>query len=742
MLTTSVAATSVSPPGGQSASTTSVAPGGGPDGERDARCAAATLGEPLRADSHQVFTKWLGEAFQPTTESRLAFVDQLEAAFRQPGRAPDACFPAMPAIVEPRDDTMNVFGQFIDCYDMTNRRSFAELTWNMQRVPIAVVSGGPGTGKSTLLAIAARAFPGLRPGGRVLYAGLTPDAQEEDFDAGCPTDVRVAHRLLHAASGAASVRHSVTNARTALGMAPPSSSPAALSPREQGFFPDKLLSNPMVLDTVIRRLLGAEETAPLLICADELRKLGAQPEVGETPHVALSVLWSLTQVSQAAAARIAGAREAGRGGRAAATYVAASVGSYLDPMSSVMVPGGRCVYWLSLPPLPVAKWDGALVASMDMAAIDGATKARARHDLWLALGHARGLDAAFRALERDPRTSPTATDWAPAVEAFLAAAARKYADPIDLLRVLFAPVYFGSSNRNYEPGSGLTCAILAEEAGICNVVRRWDDRVDTVWMHPRVALEVCEGIEGQRRRTGTVAAIGGAFIGDVKRLCRLLFLNPTERAGVAVDGDALGVGKCYEQIVSLALACRVGAAGYGTAMTVGELLYGRGVRMGGLADVHVSVGRAPREVALQRSCTPAACADAVPWRSRLLGECDVIADSVLGFRIHPAGARASVALGLIHGGAQRGARCRQMAAGDSACAVESFLGAHEFIQVLVTPHSLVGDKTLRTWSLREGGHELHEAVLTREDVARWCPMMSHSACDVRLAQLATGPPSV
>ena len=63
--------------------------------------------------------------------------------------------------------------------------------------------------------------------------------------------------------------------------------------------------------------------------------------------------------------------------------------------------------------------------------------------------------------------------------------------------------------------------------------------------------------------------------------------------------------------------------------------------------------------------------------------------------------------------------------------VRRFLSGRPFVHVLVTPnppHS--GSPT--PWRL--GDSECHEALVTHDDVRRWCPMVAYSAYDARVLQ--------
>ena len=69
--------------------------------------------------------------------------------------------------------------------------------------------------------------------------------------------------------------------------------------------------------------------------------------------------------------------------------------------------------------------------------------------------------------------------------------------------------------------------------------------------------------------------------------------------------------------------------------------------------------------------------------------------------------------------------------------MKEFLKNRYFVHICVTPNAVPVDGLLQPWTLPGVAHSLHEAVLTREDVGRWCPMVAHSACDARVAQFSS-----
>ena len=77
------------------------------------------------------------------------------------------------------------------------------------------------------------------------------------------------------------------------------------------------------------------------------------------------------------------------------------------------------------------------------------------------------------------------------------------------------------------------------------------------------------------------------FIGSVKALCHVVLQQPVQPVPGPIQPPELG--KLYEEIVALALACRVAACD--GEVTLGRLLHGGGPTawMTGLADVSVVV---------------------------------------------------------------------------------------------------------------------------------------------------------
>ena len=111
------------------------------------------------------------------------------------------------------------------------------------------------------------------------------------------------------------------------------------------------LGEPGTVLSVLRGALGLPDTAPLLLAADELRKLGNEPNVGEMSDVAVDALKTLSRLSQRSFIRRAKVSTRG------ATYICASAYTAYDPYESVTKGSNRRVFYLPLPPLNLELWD-------------------------------------------------------------------------------------------------------------------------------------------------------------------------------------------------------------------------------------------------------------------------------------------------------------------------------------------------------------------------------------------------
>eukprot|EP00760_Papus_ankaliazontas_P031021 PhM_4_TR5168/c5_g1_i2/m.79886 len=98
-------------------------------------------------------------------------------------------------------------------------------------------------------------------------------ADDQVFDKKCPTQVRVAHRLLHAlVDFKINLPDFIQSIRQELELL------------QDG---DRVLSYPSVILPVVRGVLEMNDDAPLLLAADELRKLGDEPPIGERSEEAV-----------------------------------------------------------------------------------------------------------------------------------------------------------------------------------------------------------------------------------------------------------------------------------------------------------------------------------------------------------------------------------------------------------------------------------------------------------------------
>jgi hypothetical protein len=255
---------------------------------------------------------------------------------------------------DPRKEAVNSFSSFLDAADQAGKHDVTKLENDKIRIPIAANSGTAGSGKTTQLEILCDEFSKLRAGGKFVYCTMGGDnACDSSCDASCPVAVRMAHRIIHAALNQREIKLTGfwTSVRYRLGMAELGVRPRG--PNQEGM--ERVLAEPLAVVEVCRRLLNMEDSAPLLIAVDELRKLGdGEPEVGEVSEVAVEALKYLASLSQRSFVQqhYSGTKP---------TYVVGSAYTALDPAKGVTEGSNRPVHFLPLPPLKLSYgWDAEI----------------------------------------------------------------------------------------------------------------------------------------------------------------------------------------------------------------------------------------------------------------------------------------------------------------------------------------------------------------------------------------------
>ena len=149
---------------------------------------------------------WQGAVDSDMTSEMLENIAKLVQEIKKWARPPVNHFRS-PVPFDKRTEALNVFASFLDDADMTGTGTGAgdhivdQLAGDKRRIPIAVNSGTSGSGKTTQLKILCNEFSSLRPGGKFVYCTMNGENSIVcDCDVGSPIDVRVAHRIIHAAA--------------------------------------------------------------------------------------------------------------------------------------------------------------------------------------------------------------------------------------------------------------------------------------------------------------------------------------------------------------------------------------------------------------------------------------------------------------------------------------------------------------------------------------------------------------
>ncbi len=649
-----------------------------------------------------------------------------------------------------RKESVNVFASFLDDADMTGKRDVDDLAGDKTRIPIAVNSGTAGSGKTTQLEILCNEFSRLRPGGKFVYCTMNGEnSRFRDFDASYDIDVRIAHRIIHAAANpSVSVQRFWGLVRRNLGM-------AGLGAAASNTYQDSLenvLDSPQAIVAVCRRVLDLDDATPLLLAVDELRKLGKdEPPVGEVSDVAVSALKSLASLSQWSFV------EQHRSGTKP-TYVIGSAYTAYDPSKGITEGSDRTVHFLPLPPLQLScGWDARIC---EAAGRDEKEKLAGRTLLWFSQRNARMMDRVFGDLlaakaanqkwhDVLEKQKARVDDSPAAIHRYLEACAKKSLDPAVIVQNLFWARPSNTLLKQFH--DSMKQALLAEASGLCSIIR--EEYGDTVYMHPVYLQQLCKKLEkGVHNKP---------YMSAVLELCTAMQELPS-----MPKEDS---GKLYEKIVTLAFVCRA-ATCFDPEVTVGELL--------GSKQTSVSQGekgvfsRLVKTLLLEQQKIEAfpRAAERLPggggWRNV---ECtgtprpgtyfipsdpyNTVLDSGLSLLPNKGDTKpVLVALQMkelahptetitnMFSDDGRASRGRQMEWGGTHQLVSQCLDQQDMVLVAVTPNP-VENVTLAPWlvanhSNRNAGFTCHEVLVTNADIRKWSPMAAFSACDARVLQMA------
>ena len=232
----------------------------------------------------------------------------------------------------------------------------------------------------------------------------------------------------------------------------------------------------------------------------------------------------------------------------------------------------------------------------------------------------------------------------------------------------------------------------------------------------------------------------------------------------ALPGDAHS-GKLYEKIIMQMLVCRV-AASFANTTPLSELIgkpYNDPIFD---ADVVVracseekKIKAFPRAAELMAdgkwrnvACSKMPTPQGAPWHcSESLDSHNTVVDGLLTLPLAASvNGKKSVCIGVQnkeHENADEAVRSFRMNKRNSVVdgrpvhldwgpnnegVVGKFLDPHHFVHTLVTPNA-PPTGSMKAFDIRSG-RTLHEALITHEDIRRYCPMVAYSACDARVLQ--------
>lgn len=229
---------------------------------------------------------------------------------------------------------------------------WTELEEDRKRVPIACNAGISGSGKTTQLALLCQDFVAPPKSGIAVYFTLNGDtSRAQTCDERDMSDDRLARRILH---GLVNHRQRLPNFISQL---------LEIEQQQTGEQRRSWRFREWLFDSIpqiIRGVYGVDDSTPILIAADELRKWGDEPAVGRSSPAAVDILGGLASISQRAAARKAKAMLERSQSVPGSVYIAASTLSVFDPSKAITIGSGRPVYYMPLPPLNPCIFDAFL----------------------------------------------------------------------------------------------------------------------------------------------------------------------------------------------------------------------------------------------------------------------------------------------------------------------------------------------------------------------------------------------
>ena len=552
---------------------------------------------------------------------------------------------------------------------------------------------------------------------------------------------------------------------------------------EKKDIPEGLLEH---LPGLLRQLYGADLMTPILIAADELRKFGKQPPIGESSSVAVDALKVLARLSQNAA--ISAHLKVG-----GPVYIAASAMAAYDPAEGITNVSGRKVYYMPLPPLGLEHYEAELLAKEldDKARTQRVNKDEAQRAeepdyrartikrmlLWLHQGNARDLAVYSGRILSDK--SPTEEKYQEALRAkgkafsdcVGSAATAADFNLIQFLRSLFFPLPFDPSTTKFN--HLMRAALLGDAAGLCTLLRSTNPAMDSVYVHP-VALSclLSDGLDLIRQPLPPAETVA-----MLCKLCTKLSELPVFPTGGA---SPHGTGKLYEEVVTYGYASKaLLLRKRGT--TVHEFLFGRQPPDGMPEDfigyrriahtphlpIH-EIARFPRASTFFKTQKEAEKAGvdaeklnryygkfvynagcsalpAAPFVSILSDQYNVVVDSLMvltavdgkkpiafGFQCKEYAASSDLQGALDH---NRKKRATHLTYSDSAGIVKPFLESVDFVQVFVTPNRPPSSPSWGPdWEVAFPGTTIrcYEALVTHDDIRAWSPMVGYSGCDARV----------
>ena len=420
------------------------------------------------------------------------------------------------------------------------------------RVPIACNAGRPGTGKTIQLGLLCQEFVssdeqgGLLPKKRIaVYFTLAGDSSgDQPYDQHDLLRDRLARRILY---GLVSDRMSLPIFIAQL---------VAVGHQQSGVlghmrFQEWLSES---IPQIIRGVYNADDSIPILIAADELRKWGHPPGVGETSSVAVAILQRLARVSQAAASRKARALIEGAHRIPGSVFVAASALAVIDWSKGVAMESSRPVFYMPLPPLNACMYDAMLTKAtagkdprifpvLRAAVFDARENAREMASWASNACEVNSTDAAiaFREKIATHRTTVATDGLSKLLRVNPPLTSRDF-------RKLLTSVFHRTNYDRFSTqiADRLHPALLCDSAlGLATILR--DDVADTVYMSPQAIHQVLviHGSDAGGLALEETALLQGLCNSMIKLL-----------AASSTDSTTGAAGKLYEEIITRAFVMR------------------------------------------------------------------------------------------------------------------------------------------------------------------------------------------